>query len=186
MSIASELENLRRALDEVDVLSDITRTTFGDTDWKKPDPGTVEVMTTLIRLIDKSSFSAMQVFHRLRRAVAEAGERRDRAAPSPSAGKQAPVGQAAPSGRAAPSAPPPSAPPPSAPAASARETMSARDADIVLRIRYLCPDYRYDGGSDAELLELFKHNRRVLERSDEDVIAAMIARAGAYTLPSGE
>jgi hypothetical protein len=32
---------------------------------------------------------------------------------------------------------------------------------------------RYDGGSDAELIELFKRNRKVLGRSDEDVIAAM-------------
>jgi hypothetical protein len=64
--------------------------------------------------------------------------------------------------------------------------MSTRDADIVQRIRGLCPDSRYDGGSDAELLQLFKHNRRVFGRSDEDVIAAMIARAGAYALTSGE
>ena len=112
----------------------------------------------------------MQVLHRLRRTIAAAqpapaGERRDRPAPSgQAAGGQAPSG------------------PPSGQAAGGRETMSARDADIVLRIRWLCPD----GGSDAELLQLFKHNRRALGRSDEDVIAAMIARAGAYTLTSGE
>lgn len=64
--------------------------------------------------------------------------------------------------------------------------MSARDADIVLRLRWLCPDGRFDGGSDAELLQLFKHNRRVLERGGDDVIAAMIARAGTYALDSGE
>lgn len=29
------------------------------------------------------------------------------------------------------------------------------------------------GGTDADLLDLFKRNKRVLSRSDEDVIAAM-------------
>ena len=51
--------------------------------------------------------------------------------------------------------------------------MSAEDAAIVRRIRELCPDRRFDGGTDAELLDLFKRNKRVLNRSDEDVIAAM-------------
>jgi hypothetical protein len=53
------------------------------------------------------------------------------------------------------------------------EGMSAEDAAIVRRIRTRCPDRRFDGGTDAELLDLFKRNKRVLERSDEDVIAAM-------------
>jgi hypothetical protein len=81
MSVASELEDLRRALAEVDVLTDLTRTTFGDTNWMEPDSDVVDVMATLIRLIDKSSFSAMSVFHRLQRALADASERRDRPAP---------------------------------------------------------------------------------------------------------
>ncbi len=49
----------------------------------------------------------------------------------------------------------------------------ASDAEIVRRIRERCPDNRYEGSSDAELIELFKRNRQVLGRSDEDVIAAM-------------
>jgi len=53
------------------------------------------------------------------------------------------------------------------------EGMSAEDAAIVRRIRMRCPDKRFDGGTDEELLQLFKHNRQVLHRSDEDVIAAM-------------
>ena len=53
------------------------------------------------------------------------------------------------------------------------EGMSAEDAAIVRRIRTRCPDKRFDGGTDAELLDLFKRNRQVLQRSDEDVIAAM-------------
>jgi hypothetical protein len=48
-----------------------------------------------------------------------------------------------------------------------------QDAEIVRRIRELCPDNRFEGGSDEELLELFRRNKRVLARSDEDVIAAM-------------
>jgi hypothetical protein len=36
-----------------------------------------------------------------------------------------------------------------------------------------CPDNRYEGSSDVELLRLFKRNKRVLNRSDDDVIAAM-------------
>ena len=51
--------------------------------------------------------------------------------------------------------------------------MSAEDAATVRRIRELCPDNRFEGGSDAELLDLFRRNKRVLERGDEDVIAAM-------------
>jgi len=39
----------------------------------------------------------------------------------------------------------------------------------------LSPELRSpdDGGSDEELIELFKRNKQVLERSDEDVIATM-------------
>jgi hypothetical protein len=36
------------------------------------------------------------------------------------------------------------------------------------------PNNRFDGGSDAELIQLFKRNKQVLNRSDEDVIAAMV------------
>ena len=32
---------------------------------------------------------------------------------------------------------------------------------------------RFDGGSDEELIQLFKRSKRVLNRIDEDVIAAM-------------
>lgn len=53
------------------------------------------------------------------------------------------------------------------------EAMSAEDAAIIRRIRTQCPDRRFDGGTDAELLDLFRRNKRVLERGDEDVIAAM-------------
>jgi hypothetical protein len=48
------------------------------------------------------------------------------------------------------------------------------DAAIIRRIRERCPDKRFDGGTDAELLDLFKRNRQVLQRSDDDVIAVMV------------
>lgn len=53
------------------------------------------------------------------------------------------------------------------------EGIFAEDAEIVRRIRERCPDNRFDGGSDVELLQLFNHNKQVLAGSDEDVIAAM-------------
>ena len=63
--------------------------------------------------------------------------------------------------------------PPTDKGTSPGKAMSAEDAAIVRRIRAQCPDRRFDGGSDVELLQLFKHNRQVLHRNDEDVIAAM-------------
>lgn len=38
----------------------------------------------------------------------------------------------------------------------------AVDAAIVRRIRELCPDARFEGNSDEQLIELFKRNRKVL------------------------
>jgi hypothetical protein len=69
-----------------------------------------------------------------------------------------------------------SRPAPSTPAdeqADKAEGMSPEDAAIVRRLRTRCPDKRFDRGSDAELLDLFRRNKRTLARSDEDVIAAM-------------
>lgn len=137
MSVASELEDLRRALSEVDVLAALTRTTFDDVDWTVPDSANVDVVATLLGLIEKSSFSAMSAYHRLRRVVPDVAP-----VPVPAGGQRT-------------------------------DGMSAEDAAIVRRIRERDPDRRYDGGSDIELLQLFKHNRQVLHRSDEDVIAAM-------------
>jgi hypothetical protein len=55
--------------------------------------------------------------------------------------------------------------------------MSVQDAEIVRRIRERCPDSRCDGGSDDELLQLFQRNNRVVNRADDDVIAAIPRRA---------
>jgi hypothetical protein len=136
--VTGELDDLRIALSEVDVLAVLTGEAFGEIDWTEPDSANVEVMATLLRLIEKSSFAAGGAFHRLRRAVADA--------------QPAPAGE---------------------PRADKGEAMSAEDAAIIRRIRTRCPDRRFDGGTDEELIELFRRNKRVLHRSDEDVIAAM-------------
>jgi hypothetical protein len=138
--IAAPLGDLRVALSEVDVLAALSRTTFNDMDWTVPDSANVEVVATLLGLIEKSSFAAMGAYHRLHRAVEDAAH-------VPAGGQR-----------------------------TDKDTspgMSAADAAIVRRIRERDPDDRYDGGSDAELLTLFKRNRQVLGRDDEDVIAAM-------------
>jgi hypothetical protein len=44
------------------------------------------------------------------------------------------------------------------------EAVSPQDAAIVRRIRERCPDSRYQGGSDEELIQLFRRNKRVLDR----------------------
>ncbi len=134
IDLATQLDDLRRALSEVDVLAVLTGEAFGKVDWTEPDSANVEVMATLLRLIERSSFAAGGAFHRLQAVVAHA--------------------------QPAPPVEPP-------------EGMSAEDAAIVRRIRTRCPDKRFDGGTDAELLDLFKRNKRTLERGDEDVIAAM-------------
>jgi hypothetical protein len=136
--VATQLDELRIALSEVDVLAVLTGEAFGDVDWMEPDSAAVDAMATLLRLIEKSSFAAMGAYHRLRRAVADA--------------QPAPPGE---------------------PRTDKGEGMSAEDAAIIRRIRTRCPDRRFDGGTDEELIELFKRNKRVLNRSDEDVIAAM-------------
>ena len=133
-----QLDDLREALSEVDVLAVLIGEAFGDVDWTVPDLANVEAMATLLRLIGRSSFAAMSAFHRLHRVVSDA---------QPAPAGEAPGGQV---------------------------DMSAEDAAIVRRIRTRCPDRRFDGGTDEELLGLFKRNKQVLARSDDDVTAAMV------------
>jgi hypothetical protein len=104
----------------------------------------VERLASLLGLIAKAASAAMAAFHRLHGAVADAQ-------PAPAGENWGGDGTA------------------SGPA----EAVSPQDVEILRRIRERCPDSRYDGGSDAELIQLFQRNKRVLDRSDEDVIAAM-------------
>jgi hypothetical protein len=102
-------------------------------------------MASLLGLIARSASSALSAFHRLHGAVADA-------TPAPAGERWDYDKGTSPGGK---------------------PVLPAEDAAIVRRIRAQCPDGRYDGGSDDELIQLFKRNRQVLERSDEDVIAAM-------------
>ena len=145
--IAGEMDALRISLSEVDVLTTLTAAAFDGADWGDADSAVVEAMATLLGLIEKSSFQAMQAFQRLHGAVAEATP-----AP-PSTGEAWDYDKGTSPGEGA--------------------KMLPEDAAIVRRIREMCPDRRYDHRSDAEMIELFKRNKRVLSRSDEDVIAAM-------------
>jgi hypothetical protein len=142
--VAAPLDDLRIALTEVDTLAALTTIAFDDADWMEPDSAVVERIACLLGLIEKSSFAAMGAFHRLHGAVADAQPARSGEAFDYSDG--------------------------TAPGADA---MSARDVVIVKHLREEDPDRRYVGASDAELIELFRRNKRVLARSDEDVIAAM-------------
>jgi hypothetical protein len=153
MGLPVMLDDLRIALGEVDVLATLTVEAYDEADWTDPDPGVVDGVASLLGLIKKSAATAMVAFHRLHGAVADAtpapavaGERWDSdKGTSPGEG-------AAPGGQVA---------------------MSTEDAAIIRRIRTRSPDRRFDGGTDEELLDLFKRNKQVLSRSDEDVIAAM-------------
>jgi hypothetical protein len=149
--VAGEMDALRIALGEVDVLATLTAGTFDAEDWIDPDPETIEGVASLLGLIKKSAAAAKAAFHRLHGAVADE-------APAP-AGEAWDYSDGT---------------------ALGNESETDRDAEIVQRIRTRCPDGRYDGNSNEELIELFKRNRRVLARSDEDVIAAMVSHAVAH------
>ena len=142
--VAEPLDELRIAIGEVDVLATLTAATYDREDWVGSDPDVVEGVASLLGLIKKSAATARAAFHRLHGAIADA-------APAP-AGERWDGEGTAPGEGADP---------------------SDQDADIVRRIRARCPDSRFDGGSDAELIQLFKRNKQLLSRSDDDVIAAM-------------
>jgi hypothetical protein len=149
------MDALRIALGEVDVLATLTAGAFDAEDWIDPDPDTIEGVASLLGLIKKSAAAAKAAFHRLHGAVADA-------APAP-AGETWNYEHGT---------------------APGNESETDRDAEIVQQIRTRCPDGRYDGSSDEELIKLFKRNRRVLARSDEDVIAAMVSHAVVHEKPS--
>ena len=141
--VATHLDGLRIALGETEALAAVTVETFDRQDWDDADALHVERMASLLGLISRSATGALTAFHKLHGAVADAQ-------PAP-AGERWDYSEGTAQG----------------------EAVSAQDAEIVQRIRARCTDGRYDGGSDAELIELFKRNKQVLGRSDDDVIAAM-------------
>lgn len=127
----------------MNVLATLTTAAYDSADWSEPDPAVVDEIASLLSRISKSATAAMTALYRLHGAVADAQ-------PAPAGGRCDGEGTV-PGEGAAP----------------------AQDADIVRRIRERCPDGRFDGGSDAELIQLFKRNKQVLSRTDDDVIAAM-------------
>jgi hypothetical protein len=142
--VAAELDALRIALGETEALAAVTAESYDRQDWDDADPLHAERLASLLGLISRSASAAMAAFHRLHGAVADAQ-------PAPAGERWDYDNGTAPGG----------------------EVANEQDAEIVRRIRARCPDGRYAGGSDEELIQLFKRNKRVLNRSEDDVIAAM-------------
>lgn len=70
--IMRQMDDLRIALGEVDVLSIITSEFYDREEWIRPDSVIVERVASLLGLISKSAGAAMAAFHRLEGAVADA------------------------------------------------------------------------------------------------------------------
>ena len=171
-SIAEPLDELRIALGEVDVLATVTAGAFDAEDWVDPDPDAVEGVASLLGLIRRSATAAKAAFHRLHSAVADAQ-------PVPAAaGVQWDYRDGtAPGGEPASVAP-----------ALGDAAASARDAELVRRLRERCAaqlgrpvdhpfflaSYLVGEAPDAALLRLLRRNRQLLGRTDDDVIAAMV------------
>jgi hypothetical protein len=139
------MDRLRIAVSEADAVASVTAEAYDRASWNGADQEQVERFASLLGLIARSASSAVAAFHALHGAVADAEPA--------SAGEGWDYEGHGTAGGA--------------------EAVSAEDADIIRRIRERSPDGRYEGGSDAELIQLFQRNKRVLDRSDEDVIAAM-------------
>ena len=142
--VAEPLDELRIAIGEVGALATLTTAAYDSADWNAPDLAVVDEIASMLNRISKSATAARTALYRLHGAVADAQ-------PAP-AGERWDGEGTVPGEGADP---------------------SDQDADIVRRIRERCPDSRFDGGSDVELIQLFKRNKQVLSRSDDDVIAAM-------------
>ena len=179
--VASEMDALRISLAETEVLSTLTTAAYDGADWGDADPAVVDRIGTLLGLIEKSATAALAAFHRLHGAVADA--------------QLAPAGEAWDySDGTAPGGDPASAAsgPRDAPAAS------ARDADVVRRLRERCAaqlgqpvdhpffvaSYLAGEAPDAALLRLFGQHQQLLGRTDDDVIAAMVPFALVHERPS--
>ncbi len=181
--IAESLDELRIALGEVNILATVTADAYDSEDWDESDPDVAEGIASLLGLIKKSAMSAMAAFHRLHGAVADA-------TPAPSG-----TGEAfdysdgtAPGGEPAAASGPGDEP-----------AASARDAELVRRLRercaaqlgrpvdhpFFCASYLDGEDPDAALLRLFRRNQQMLGRTDDDVIAAMIPFALVHEKSSG-
>lgn len=71
-TVAGELDKLRVAIGEVDALAANTTESYDRQDWSGADPLHVERLSHMLGLIAKSATAAMEAFHRLHGAVADA------------------------------------------------------------------------------------------------------------------
>jgi hypothetical protein len=145
---AEQLDQLRIALGEVNILATLTAGAYDSEDWDESDPDIADGIASLLALIKKSAGAALTAFDRLHSAVADqqsalAGERWDYDKDT------SPGGQAA---------------------------MSDQDADIVRRLRERCPDNRFDDRSDAQLLQLFLRNRAAMGWTEEPILDVMTSQ----------
>lgn len=162
--LATQLNELRDVIGEIDALAALALESFDHADWSGADQLIVERMAYVLGTIARSAATAASKFERIDAAVADrqaayAGERRNTRRRET--------------------------------AMSARDAeLIERDAEIVRRLRERCADafdsptsypffresYLPGEDPDAALLRLFKRNKQVLGRSDEDIIAAMAHR----------
>jgi hypothetical protein len=139
------MDALRLAVGEVEAIAAVLLAWFDSSDWSGVDSQLVDRTGHVLGVLAESATRAVGKFERFEIAFVDA--------------QPVPAGEAFDySDGTAP---------------GSEEAMSEPDAVIVQRIRMRCPDRRFEGSSDVELLQLFKRNKRVLNRSDEDVIAAM-------------
>lgn len=144
---AGALNRLRLAVGETDAVAAVTLKWFDGEDWSGADPALVEHAGFMLGVLARLAADAASKLDSVHVAVADV--------------QPVPAGQEWDyEGKGTASAP------------GGEPVMS--DAEIVRRIRARCPDDRYKGSPDAELVQLFQRNKQVLGRSDDDVIAAMV------------
>ena len=71
-AVADEMDQLRIAIGEVDVLAALTAAAYDAADWCESDPDVVEAIATLLGLISKSAAAAKAAFLRVQSTVADA------------------------------------------------------------------------------------------------------------------
>jgi hypothetical protein len=146
-STMQEMDAMRLAVGEVEALAAMLLAFFDSSDWSGADSQLVDRTGHVLGVLATSATSAAGKFERFQTAYVD------------SRPVSTPVERWTDDG--------------TSPGEGDEPAMSAEDAEVVQRIRELCPDKRFDGGTDEELIQLFRRNKRVLEHGDEDAIAAM-------------
>jgi hypothetical protein len=158
--VAVQLEELRDTVGEIDALAALALESFDRADWGCADRQLAERVAYVLVMIARSAATAVSKLDSFHVAIADvqpvpAGERWDGECTASGPGDET--------------------------------AMSAGDAEIVRRMRarlaerfgqpvdhpFFEASYQPGEDPDAALLRIFKRNKWVLNRSDEDVIAAM-------------